>query len=79
MIDTDGRSIATRTRASRRSDGTNNHGTPSSGARVSFGDSVASPMTAEGLTTAGSVLTMADLQSVVTEVVEKRINICRTT
>jgi hypothetical protein len=69
MIDTDGRSIATRTKTSRRSEGTSNRGTPSSGARVSFGDSVASPMTVEGLTTAGSVLTMADLHSVVTSTV----------
>jgi chemotaxis response regulator CheB len=29
-------------------------------------------MTVEGLTTAGSVLTMADLQSIVTEVVKKK-------
>jgi hypothetical protein len=80
MIDTDGRSIATRTKASRRSEGTSNRGTPNIGARVSFGDSVASPMTVEGLTTAGSVLTMEDLQSIVattvvpivTDIVEKK-------
>jgi hypothetical protein len=80
MIDTDGRSIATRTKASRRSEATSNRVTPSSGARVSFGDSVASPMTVEGMTTAGSVLTMADVQSIVTstvvplvaEIVEKK-------
>jgi hypothetical protein len=80
MIDTDSRSIATQTKASRRSDATSNRGTPSSGARVSFGDSVASPMTVEGMTTAGSVLTMADVQSIiastvvpiVTDIVEKK-------
>jgi hypothetical protein len=68
MIDSDGKSIATRTRTSRRSEITSNKGTPGSGARVSFGDSVASPITVEG-TTAGSVLTMADVQSIVTSTV----------
>jgi hypothetical protein len=86
MIDSDGKSIATRTRSSRRSDITTNRSTPGSGARVSFGDSVASPMTVEGLTTTGSVLTTADVHSIVqstvastvlpmmTEVVDKRFN-----
>jgi hypothetical protein len=86
MIDSDGKSIATRTRSSRRSDITTNQSTPGSGASVSFGDSVASPMTVEGLTTAGSVLTTADVHSIVqstvqstvlpmmTDVVDKRFN-----
>jgi hypothetical protein len=78
MIDTDGKSIATRTKSSRRSVATTNQGTPSSGARVSFGDSVASPMTMEGMTTTGSVLTTADVQSIVlplvTEAVEKKFD-----
>jgi hypothetical protein len=68
MIDTDGRSIATRTRASRRSEVATQRGTPPSGTRVSFGDSVASPITV-GTTAAGSILTMADVQSMVTTTV----------
>jgi hypothetical protein len=83
MIDTDGRSIATRTKSSRRSETTTNRGTPGSGARVSFGDSVASPMTMEGMTTTGSVLTTADVHSIVlpmvTEAVEKSSMILTTT
>jgi hypothetical protein len=81
MIDTDGRSIATRTKASKRSEPSTNRGTPGSGAKVSFGDSVASPMTVEGATIGGSVLTTADLQSIVastvlpmvTDVVEQKM------
>jgi peptide chain release factor 1 len=69
MIDTDGKSIATRTRSSRRTEATNNQGTPNSGGRVSFGDLVASPITVEGTTVAGSVLTTADVQSIVTSTV----------
>jgi hypothetical protein len=69
MIDTDGKSIETRTRASKRSGSTTNCSTSGSGARVSFGDSVASPMTVEGLTTAGSVLTTADVHSIVTSAI----------
>jgi hypothetical protein len=67
MLDTDGKSIATRTRSSRKSEGTSNRGTPT-GTRVSFGDSVASPITV-GTTAAGSTLTMADVQSMVTTTV----------
>jgi hypothetical protein len=74
MIDTDGKSIETRTRVSKRSVSTVNRSTPGSGARVSFGDSVASPMTMEGMTTGGSVLTTADVQSIVTEAVDKRFD-----
>jgi hypothetical protein len=70
MIDTDGKSIETRTRVSKRSVSTVNQSTPGSGARVSFGDSVASPMTMEGMTTGGSVLTTADVQSIVASTVD---------
>jgi hypothetical protein len=65
MIDSDGKSIATRTRTSRRSEGATQRSTPTTTTRVSFGDSVASPITV-GTTGAGSVLTMADVQSMVT-------------
>jgi hypothetical protein len=68
MIDTDGRSIATRTRSSRRSEANTQRGTPTSGTRVSFGDSVASPITV-GTTAAGSTFTMANVQSMVTTTV----------
>jgi hypothetical protein len=68
MLDTDGKSIATRTRSSRRPVTETNRGTPTSGSRVSFGDSVASPITV-GTTAAGSALTMADVQSMVTSTV----------
>jgi hypothetical protein len=67
MLDTDDKSIATRTRSSRRSEGTSIRGTPT-GTRVSFGDSVASPITV-GTTAAGSTLTMADVQSMVSSTV----------
>jgi hypothetical protein len=68
MLDTNRKSIATWTRSSRRLEGGTNRGTPTSGTRVSLGDLVASLITV-GTTAAGSALTMADVQSMVTSTV----------